>query len=52
MSLVQENILYFWLIPVAFQIFLPLAMFLGWCFARALGVLKLNTPAPAPALQG
>ncbi len=53
MSFLQENILYFWLLPVAFQICLPLAMFLVWCFARVLvGVFKLNKPAPAPVFQG
>ncbi|WP_169309355.1 hypothetical protein [Desulforhopalus sp. IMCC35007] len=55
MSLLQENIVYFWLIPVVFQICIPLAMLGGWLINKTLGVflhknlnppllLKSNTP--------
>ena len=30
MSLLQETIVYLWLVPVVTQIFIPLAMLIGW----------------------
>jgi hypothetical protein len=50
MLLLQENIVYFWLIPVAFQICLPLVISGGWFATKSLGFL-LKKPIPALALQ-
>jgi hypothetical protein len=47
MSLIQENIVYFWLIPVVFQICIPLAMLAGWLISKTLGMLLLKNPKPA-----
>jgi len=51
MSLLQEYIVYFWLIPVVFQICLPLAILAGWFAIKALGVFILKKPIPAKAIQ-
>jgi hypothetical protein len=50
MTLLQENIVYFWLIPVVFQICLPLTI-MGGSFARTLMGFLLRKPMPATALQ-
>jgi hypothetical protein len=39
MSLLQENIVYIWLLPVVAQIFIPLAMLVGWSIQKALNIL-------------
>jgi hypothetical protein len=36
MSLLQETIVYIWLIPVVAQIILPLAMLVGWLVKKVL----------------
>ena len=39
MSLLQENIVYIWLLPVVFQIVLPLGMLLTWSIKRVSSIL-------------
>ena len=39
MSLLQENIVYIWLLPVVAQIVLPLSMLLIWSVKK---ILKIN----------
>jgi len=34
MSLLQETIVYIWLIPVVAQVIIPLAMLVGWSIKR------------------
>ncbi len=50
MSLLQEFIVYFWLVPVVFQIFLPLALLGGWFATKLVGVFR-GKPLPAAVLQ-
>lgn len=38
MSLLQENIVYIWLLPVVAQIVLPLGMLLIWSIKRVLSI--------------
>ena len=40
MSLLQETIVYFWLIPVVAQIIIPLAMLVGWSIKKVLNILS------------
>jgi ABC-type maltose transport system permease subunit len=39
MSLLQETIVYIWLIPVVAQIIIPLAMLVGWSITKVLNSL-------------
>ena len=42
MSLLQENIVYIWLLPVVVQIIIPLAMLAGWSIKNVLDFLFRN----------
>jgi len=51
MSLLQEYIVYLWLIPVVFQICLPLVMLGGWFVIKLLKAILLRKPITPKALQ-
>jgi hypothetical protein len=44
MSLLQENIVYIWLLPVAVQIVLPLGMMLVWAMKIMMSAIFRKNP--------
>jgi hypothetical protein len=44
MSLLQENIVYIWLLPVVSQIVLPLAMMLAWAIKIVINAIFQKNP--------
>lgn len=40
MLTLNETIVFLWMIPVGIQIFLPLAIMIGWIAGKALGIFK------------
>lgn len=45
MSILSDNIVYIWLLPVVAQIILPLGMLVGWLAAKPIRQL-ISRPAP------
>ena len=46
MSLLQENIVYFWFIPVVIQICIPLFMLVGWSVKKVFNILFTAKAVP------